>query len=173
MTINDNYYGLPPYRPYQQSSHGHHHQQQPFFPPRVHGAQEHSTLSEEQLNSPSIVIPGTEEGSTLADDKNSITMMDNSGSSLDNGFATAGEPSCEVIVRIPNEMIGRLIGKEGASINRIRQESGCQITISSTRPSEAQSTSRTIRIQGSMQATHQAHQLISDQVRDAFSLFSP
>lgn len=32
-----------------------------------------------------------------------------------------GEPACEVIVRVSSDVIGRVIGKEGSNINRIRK----------------------------------------------------
>lgn len=73
------------------------------------------------------------------------------------------EFSAEVVVRISNEKIGRLIGKEGSTIRRLRHESHCRIEIDDYRH-PADCTMREVRIKGHIQqvcvaACMVAHQL--------------
>ncbi len=56
-----------------------------------------------------------------------------SPSAMDEGEEGFDEDTCEVIMRVPNEKIGRVIGQGGSVINQIRTESGCRIDIENTR----------------------------------------
>jgi poly(rC)-binding protein 2/3/4 len=68
----------------------------------------------------------------------------------------------EVVMRIPNEKIGRVIGQGGTTINQIRTDSGCRIDIENTRSGEH--ALRVIRITGNMAQTQAAQALIQEKV---------
>ena len=73
------------------------------------------------------------------------------------------EFSAEVVVRISNENIGRLIGKEGSTIRRLRHESQCRIEIDDYRH-PADSTMREVRIKGHIQQVHVAAAMVAHQL---------
>jgi predicted RNA-binding protein YlqC (UPF0109 family) len=73
------------------------------------------------------------------------------------------EFSAEVVVRISNENIGRLIGKEGSTIRRLRHESQCRIEIDDYRhPTDC--TMREVRIKGHIQQVHVAAGMVAQQL---------
>ena len=73
------------------------------------------------------------------------------------------EFSTEVVVRISNENIGRLIGKEGSTNRRLRHESQCRIEIDDYRH-PADSTMREVRLKGHIQQVHVAAAMVAHQL---------
>lgn len=78
------------------------------------------------------------------------------------GGEEAFDDSCEVIMRVPNEKIGRVIGQGGSVVNQIRAESGCRVDIENTRTGEQ--ALRVIRITGSVAQTQAAQSMIQEKV---------
>jgi transcription antitermination factor NusA-like protein len=67
-------------------------------------------------------------------------------------------PVSAVQVSIPNDTMGRIIGRGGASINEIRQVSGCKIDIADLEPG---ATARVLTITGPPEGAQMAQYLIS------------
>jgi predicted RNA-binding protein YlqC (UPF0109 family) len=89
------------------------------------------------------------------------------GSSVSSGGNTGGgdemEFSSEVLIRISNDNIGRLIGKEGCIIRRIRHESKCCIEIDNCPPTR-DFAMRTVRVRGHIAQTHVATAMVLRQM---------
>ena len=79
------------------------------------------------------------------------------------GHDDQAEFSSEIVVRISNDNIGKLIGKDGFVIRRIRTESHCRIEIDNCPPTR-EFTMREVRIRGHIQHTHVAAQMIAQQM---------
>jgi hypothetical protein len=73
------------------------------------------------------------------------------------------EFSAEVLIRISNDNIGRLIGKEGCIIRRIRHESQCRIEIDNCPPTR-DFAMRVVRVRGHIAQTHVATAMILRQM---------
>jgi polyribonucleotide nucleotidyltransferase len=65
-------------------------------------------------------------------------------------------------MKIPNDLIGCVIGRKGVKINEIRMVSGAQIKISSN---EGDLVDRTVTITGSPEAVTTAQYLISSRIQ--------
>lgn len=72
------------------------------------------------------------------------------------------DDSCEVIMRVPNDKIGRVIGQGGSVVNQIRADSGCRVDIENTRSGEH--ALRVIRITGSVAQTQAAQSMIQEKI---------
>lgn len=86
-----------------------------------------------------------------------------SSSSLNDEPMPMGEFSTEVVIHISNDNVGRLIGKEGSIVRRIRQESQCHIQIDNCPPTRVH-TMRCVRIRGHIAQTHVAMALVLRQL---------
>lgn len=94
------------------------------------------------------------------DDSGSTSVENSVVADAKKGFR---EFSAEVVVRISNENIGRLIGKEGSTIRRLRHESQCRIEIDDYRHL-ADCTMREVRIKGHIQQVHVAAGMVAQQL---------
>lgn len=95
-----------------------------------------------------------------------VDESDNTSESLSAGDqrkVTLREFSAEVVVRISNDNIGKLIGKEGSTIRRLRHESQCRIEIDDYRH-PADSAMREVRIRGHIQQIHVATAMVAHQL---------
>jgi len=75
-----------------------------------------------------------------------------------------GIESCHLILLIPNNQVGAIIGKAGAKVNSTRSTSGAQIKISEKPIGD--STEKTVTIVGSSKAVHTALLTICSQLND-------
>jgi len=74
-------------------------------------------------------------------------------------------------MRIPNQMIGKVIGKGGARIKELKGKSGCKITIA--RESGYGEQTSEVTLQGSSEEISVAKELISEIVTSNFEFFVP
>jgi predicted PilT family ATPase len=72
--------------------------------------------------------------------------------------AYAAAPATAIQVTVPNESVGKIIGKAGSSINEIRQSSGAKIDVAQAQPGDVM---RTITIKGTPEQNQMAQYLIS------------
>lgn len=74
-------------------------------------------------------------------------------------------------MRIPNQMIGKVIGRGGARIKELKDKSGCKISIAKESSCGEQTTE--VTLQGSSEEINVAKELISEIVVSNFEFFVP
>ncbi|KAG7505148.1 insulin-like growth factor 2 mRNA-binding protein 1 [Solea senegalensis] len=76
----------------------------------------------------------------------------------------------EILLKIlaHNNLVGRLIGKEGRNLKKIEQDTNTKITISSLQDLTLYNPERTITVKGSLEASAQAEMEIMKKLREAY-----
>lgn len=87
-----------------------------------------------------------------------------SGALVARGFGGLGPPGDSVIIKVPNNKVGLIIGRGGETIKNLQNRSGARIQVQSDREVETGALERSVTLIGNKKATEMASELIAEVV---------